>query len=337
MKLFISWSGELSGQVANKLHEWIPTVIQSVEVFFSPEDIEKGENWNQRLIKELADCDYGIVCLTSQNVQAPWINFESGALAKSLDSRVSTLMIGISPSDIKGPLSRLQNTKFEKEDILKLLKSINKQIEKPLTDKVLESTFGIMWDSLNEDIEPLILASESRNVGKRTNAANKSISEPIEEVLRIVRNIDTRISKMPRKSSNDIHPNQLSLDFTPSYLQENSIDPPQYGVLLLGYDRANKESFLRVLGDATGIGQRNAERFLDDPLPMLIADNLPPQIALRLSFALEEEGVVVKILPTELISSHDKARLRRINILQPPMWKKLNHPTIINEDSDLPF
>ena len=42
MKVFVSWSGELSKEIAEVLKKWIPCIIQSVEVFYSPEDIEKS-------------------------------------------------------------------------------------------------------------------------------------------------------------------------------------------------------------------------------------------------------------------------------------------------------
>ena len=85
MKIFISWSGELSCKVAKILKMWIPCVIQSVDVFFSPEDIEKGNNWDKTISTELENCSYGIICLTKDNVEAPCINFEAGAIAKSLN------------------------------------------------------------------------------------------------------------------------------------------------------------------------------------------------------------------------------------------------------------
>ena len=59
VKLFISWSGEFSQKVAKKLSIWIPTIIQSVEVFYSPDDIAKGENWGNRLDNALSDCSFG--------------------------------------------------------------------------------------------------------------------------------------------------------------------------------------------------------------------------------------------------------------------------------------
>ena len=80
MKLFISWSGEFSRKVAECLSVWIPTIIQTVEVFYSPDDIAKGENWGNRLSEELEQSNFGIVCLTPENVLAPWIHFEDTSL-----------------------------------------------------------------------------------------------------------------------------------------------------------------------------------------------------------------------------------------------------------------
>ena len=65
MKLFVSWSGEYSRKIAETLKAWIPAVLQSVDVFYSPEDIEKGDDWNNRLTKELEECKYGCLLYTS--------------------------------------------------------------------------------------------------------------------------------------------------------------------------------------------------------------------------------------------------------------------------------
>ena len=146
MKVFVSWSGELSCQIAEVLKKWIPCIIQSVDVFFSPEDIEKGDNWDKTISSELSECKYGIICLTSDNTSAPWINFEAGAIAKSLDSKVTALMVNIKPSDIKGPLSRYQATRLERADFFQLIEPINKALDTPLDSKVLENTFNAMWD-----------------------------------------------------------------------------------------------------------------------------------------------------------------------------------------------
>lgn len=186
MKVFISWSGNLSCEIAKVLKKWIPCIIQSVDVFFSSEDIEKGNDWDKIISTELEECNYGIVCLTKDNVDAPWLNFEAGAIAKSLDSKVSSLMVNIKPSDMKGPISRYQATKIEKEDFFKLLMSINIALETPLETEILKNTFDIMWDKFEKEIIDVI----SRNAKAETSEkSNKKLEEEnlVEEILQILR------------------------------------------------------------------------------------------------------------------------------------------------------
>lgn len=192
MKIFISWSGELSQRIAKELSEWLPSIIQSVEVFYSPEDIKKGENWDNRLTNELQDSKYGIICLTSENVAAPWIHFEAGALSKALDSRVSTLMINVLTSEIQGPLSRFQATKFQKEDFYQLLASINEAADNPISEKVLQKSFDAIWDKMYENISRII--SEGTSKGKSVPQKGKEENNILEELLQLMRKQDAIIS-----------------------------------------------------------------------------------------------------------------------------------------------
>ncbi len=191
MKLFVSWSGEYSRKIAETLKAWIPAVLQSVDVFYSPEDIEKGDDWNSRLTKELEDCKYGVICLTPENVKAPWINFEAGALAKSMDSRVSALMLGIATSDVKGPLSRFQNTRFEKEDFRKLVRSINSSTEKPLAPDILSYIFEKMWPHLQSVLSQIQTELEEKftDETERPEPERKE-NDAIQEILHILRKMD---------------------------------------------------------------------------------------------------------------------------------------------------
>lgn len=195
MRVFVSWSGALSKKVAQELKKWLPCIIQSIDVFYSPEDIEKGENWDSKISAELSECNYGIVCLTSENTNAPWINFEAGAIAKTLESRVSALMIDIKTSEIQGPLKRYQATKLEKEDMWQLISDINKVTETPLSSDVLESTFNAIWDSMYGAIKNAIDNYKPQKKAD-TGISNEKIigTEVVEEILQLVRKQNVLLS-----------------------------------------------------------------------------------------------------------------------------------------------
>ena len=96
MKIFISWSGERSRQVADLLSNWIQCVLQAVDPWLSSKDIDRGSLWFSEITNQLSNTHNGIVCLTKANLNKPWILFESGALAKGLNSnRVYTFLIDL--------------------------------------------------------------------------------------------------------------------------------------------------------------------------------------------------------------------------------------------------
>src|SRR5438128_12519610 len=110
MKLFISWSGNRSKSIADALRRWIPDVIQTVEPWMSATDIEAGARWNREIDNQLRETQYGIICLTKENQTAPWILFEAGAIAKTIDDAfVCPYLINLDPAEIsQGPLTQFQ-------------------------------------------------------------------------------------------------------------------------------------------------------------------------------------------------------------------------------------
>lgn len=82
-EVFISWSGDVSLRVAKALRGWLPKVLQGVTPWMST-DISAGERWNDILHGKLLASNVGVLCLTKENLKAPWLLFEAGALAKHL-------------------------------------------------------------------------------------------------------------------------------------------------------------------------------------------------------------------------------------------------------------
>src|SRR5690242_18454859 len=95
--VFISWSGTASHRVALLLYKWLPRFIQSIDPFLSSEDIRKGARWFTEISNELQQINFGIICITRDNLEASWLLFEGGALSKSLGhSQVTPLLINVS-------------------------------------------------------------------------------------------------------------------------------------------------------------------------------------------------------------------------------------------------
>lgn len=76
MKIFISWSKSLSKECAEILRDWIKCTLQPSEPWVSSKDIEKGSLWFGEISDQLKDTRVGIVCLTKENKNNPWILFE---------------------------------------------------------------------------------------------------------------------------------------------------------------------------------------------------------------------------------------------------------------------
>lgn len=185
MKVFLSWSGDVSHQIALKLHGWLPMVIQRVEPYISSE-IDKGSRWGTDIAAELEQCAFGIACVTKENLSAPWLLFEAGALSKSVtDGKLAPLLCGINQTDVqKSPLTQFQMTKFEKSEFLKLLKSINDcEGENSLDETVLTGIFNALWGDLETDVSKILSTAVSTPTSGKKETDPDRITRTLEELL----------------------------------------------------------------------------------------------------------------------------------------------------------
>ncbi len=187
MKVFLSWSGERSRLVADALRAWLPSVIQAVEPWMSDADIGKGAKWAFEIAEKLEDSKFGIVCLTSDNLSAPWILFEAGALSKTKDARVCTFLLDVQASAVEPPLGQFQATKREKEDVRKLLRDICTRVtdvgEKAPPDDVLDDTFEHFWSRLEGQLDAVPAAPPAQG-------PSRPADDVLDEILTAVRRLE---------------------------------------------------------------------------------------------------------------------------------------------------
>lgn len=186
MKAFISWSGQQSKELGEAIRDWIPLVLQAVTPYFTPSDIEKGTRWSNDIAKELEASSLGIFCITRENIRAPWILFEAGALSNSIDkSHVCPILFGVSPADIEGPLKQFQLTSFDKGDLKQLLTTLNGRLQDgKIAPKTLETIFDKWWPDLFQKVSNIL--------GKQAEPAEpiRNDRELLEEILMLTRRAD---------------------------------------------------------------------------------------------------------------------------------------------------
>ena len=155
MKVFISWSGDRSRNIALALKDWIPCVLQSVQPFMSERDVVPGSGWLGEISSKLKDSQVGIICLTPESINRPWLNFEAGALTRELEGRTNLVipyLHGFEEEKFTGPLSYFQAVTADQTGTLELVKTLNVEISRltqfPLNDRVLNDTFDKWWPNL---------------------------------------------------------------------------------------------------------------------------------------------------------------------------------------------
>lgn len=195
MKVFLSWSGERSKQVATLLDEWLRCVLQAIRPWISTKDIDRGALWFSEIQDQLQDTTTGIICLTQENKERPWILFEAGALAKGLsNARVCTLLVDIKPSEIKDPLAQLNHTRPDRENMFELVRTLNSRlVGNSLDPRILETVFDTYWEQFETEFNAIL--SRTKNPEAPVPRSDQDI---LSEILDITRALGNRVSAIEK-------------------------------------------------------------------------------------------------------------------------------------------
>lgn len=199
MKVFLSWSGDQSRQVAEFFSEWVQCVIQACRPWISTRDIDRGSVWFSEISDQLKDVSVGIIFLTQENKNKPWILFESGALAKGLtNNRVCTFLIDLQPGDIQDPLAQFNHTLPNKIGVSGLIRTLNAAMPIPLDDKSLTRVINTYWPQLEQELAKISDSFPKPETSSSALVDEKNILNDIFESLKTLNNRVARIEK-PRK------------------------------------------------------------------------------------------------------------------------------------------
>jgi hypothetical protein len=195
-KLFLTWSGSESREIASTLRTFFQDVLHPVEVFFSEEDIEKGSIWIEELNRHIKESQYCIVCLTNENKNNPWIIFEAGALSNGIArQKVIPCLVNMKLTELEPPLSLFQAITLEKDAISKVVFQINGVSESPKSDDQLRRIFDVCYPDLQTKIdqirEKFSGIAPLRSLQKPTIS---DIASSLENLFKLMQSIDGKLS-----------------------------------------------------------------------------------------------------------------------------------------------
>ncbi|HWJ10979.1 MAG TPA: toll/interleukin-1 receptor domain-containing protein [Nocardioides sp.] len=192
MKIFISWSGPHAREIATALREWLEDVFENGIPFMSSIDIPGGTRGLNRIEEELAGARFGIIITTLANQNAPWLNYEAGALSKVVDDagqRVMPILVDLTDAELTSPLNQFQAAPLSADGIRELVRSIGEQLF-DFGEGKADKKFDTYWPQLEERL--------SQITPPEVDAASppaRDLPEVVDEILTIVRSISRAVDE----------------------------------------------------------------------------------------------------------------------------------------------
>jgi hypothetical protein len=139
------------------------------------------------LLNKLKDSSIGVICLTPDNLTAPFIHFEAGALlAQDINkSRVCVYLYNLKENDVEPPLNMFQLKRFEKKQTLELLHTINNHLgTQKHYEGHLNAIFENKWDKFEKSVQdainnPSFFPSDSEPIKWIQVAGSGNINNPL--------------------------------------------------------------------------------------------------------------------------------------------------------------
>jgi hypothetical protein len=166
----------------------------------STRDLDRGSVWFGEINDQLKDTTVGIICLTQENKNRPWILFEAGALIKGLSSsRVCTLLVDLAPKDIEDPLAQFNHTFPNRESMRALVDTLNNQMgSNGLDHRTLDTVFDTYWGQFEASFHKIL-----HEIVPGEEAMPRKDSDILAEILANTRQLSSRVSRLESRRIED--------------------------------------------------------------------------------------------------------------------------------------
>lgn len=179
-RIFISWSGQRSEHVARRISEWLPSIVPEVDLFLSS-DIPAGAMWLRDIADHLASAEMGLICVTRENINSQWLNFEAGAIWNRFAAGIPIcpVLLDLTPTELTGPLSLFQSKKFDEKDMKALCRLLAARTG--LSHERVDISFKAIWPRLENDVtNDLNSVTTSNPEAKQSSPTDQRMEKELE-------------------------------------------------------------------------------------------------------------------------------------------------------------
>lgn len=202
LKIFISWSGDLSKSVTRVIRSWLPKLFDRIDPWMSDVDIQAGTRGLQLIEDRLNESAFGIIVVTTENQHKTWLNFEAGALSKRFEGgsgRVVPILVNFDDFyQIDGPIRQFQGVMLDKDGMRELLQSISNIAESDWP--MIEARFEWSWAEFDKAIQKSL-----SDAGTQPPAPDVTEADLLHDILGRLKSIEkttgstkTTVDRSPR-------------------------------------------------------------------------------------------------------------------------------------------
>jgi TIR domain len=198
MRIFTSWSGDRSKTAALGLKSLLQDLFEETVQVFVSDHISPGEAWAQRLGTELEESEFGILCLTHDNWQSPWLLFEAGAIAKKFaTSRVVPRLIdALPPESERSPLAQFQHVRADRDGTYRIVEAINGSRQNPKPEDRLRRSFEKWWPDLEQTLKAVQTSDPAQPPVRSDRELIEILLQKVEGLYRLTFGIDLPVTEL---------------------------------------------------------------------------------------------------------------------------------------------
>jgi hypothetical protein len=196
MRVFLSWSGDRSRTAAHIYRELFSLVLQTIDVQITGDQIQPGGDWAIEVRHMLTTADCTILFLTSENLENPWMLFESGAWWAS-EVFLIPVLVDISPVDLAGPFTQMQAIGVTRDETFRLINQLNLRSNRPVSEGTIRQAFEKAWPELGDR---LAVIAERQVLPTSPEISPFWRAQDAAEALKLLRKLESDIRKLSTKA-----------------------------------------------------------------------------------------------------------------------------------------